>query len=106
MTRPRREPAVLGELLNTLAQRMKRVDLRLIDELRERWERDAEPLLAQHCRPERIDRDVLVISVPSGAFAQRVREDAPALLAIFSYLNERAPRSLRTELRSSKTPEI
>ncbi|MDE3008043.1 MAG: DUF721 domain-containing protein [Acidobacteriota bacterium] len=106
MAHARREPAPLNELLNTLAQRIKRVDLRLIDELRDRWQRDADPLLAQHCRPERIDRDVLVISVPSGAFAQRVREETPALLMIFSYLEERAPRSLRTELRSTKNPEI
>lgn len=96
MKTPRREPTPLRELLDTLAERIQRVDLRLIDELRERWRREADPVLAERCRLEHIDRGVLIISVPSGAFAQRVREETPAILAIFSYLGPGAPTSLRT----------
>jgi len=96
MRPPRREPTALSELLETLAGRIKRVDLRLIDELRERWRREADPALAQSCRPERIDRGVLIVSVPSGAFAERVREDSASLLTIYSYLGDAAPTSLRT----------
>lgn len=92
----RREPTALSELLETLAGRIKRVDLRLIDELRERWRHEVDPVLANSCRPERIDRGVLIVSVPSGAFGERVREESAALLAIYSYLGESAPTSLRT----------
>lgn len=96
MKPPRREPTALRELLDTLAGRIQRVDLRLIDELRVRWREGGDPVLAERCRPEYIDRGVLIISVPSGAFAERIREETPSLLALFSYLGPRAPTSLRT----------
>ena len=36
---------------------------------RERWPEVVDPVLAEHCRPEFIKSGVLVVSVPSGAFA-------------------------------------
>jgi len=91
-------PAKLGELLNTLAGRLRKVDLRDIDEIRRLWPSVVEPVIAEHCRPEFVKDGVLLVSVPSGAFAQRVMSDATTILEGFSSLGERAPRSLRTAL--------
>jgi hypothetical protein len=98
MSRRRDEPASLGEVLGVVAGRLKRVDLRLIDEVRQLWPTIVEPVLGEHCRPEFVKDGVLVVSVPSGAFAQRVNADAAAILAGFASLGERAPTSLRTVL--------
>jgi len=46
------QPATLGELLNTLAGRLRKVDLRDIDEIRNLWPNIVEPVIAEHCRPE------------------------------------------------------
>jgi predicted nucleic acid-binding Zn ribbon protein len=91
-------PAKLGELLNTLAGRLKKVDLRDIDEIRELWPRIVDPVIAEHCRPEFVKNGVLLVTVPSGAFAQRVMSDATAILEGFAPLAERAPTALRTVL--------
>ena len=91
-------PAKLGELLNTLAGRLRKVDLRDIDEIRNLWPTIVEPVIAQHCRPEFVKNGVLLVSVPSGAFAQRVMSDATTILSGFSSLGTRAPTSLRTVL--------
>jgi predicted nucleic acid-binding Zn ribbon protein len=91
-------PAKLGELLNTLAGRLRKVDLRDIDEIRTLWPRVVEPVIAEHCRPEFVKDGVLLVSVPSGAFAQRVMSDATTILEGFSSLGPRAPKSLRTVL--------
>ena len=95
----RDDPAApLGELLDTLAGRLRKVDLRLIDEVRAMWPTIVEPVLAQHCRPEFVKNGVLLVRVPSGAYAQRIQSDAVAILEGFSSLGERAPTSLRTVL--------
>jgi predicted nucleic acid-binding Zn ribbon protein len=91
-------PARLAELLDTLAGRLRKVDLRDIDEIRTMWPRIVEPVIAQHCRPEFVKNGVLLVSVPSGAFAQRVMSDATTILDGFSSLGARAPTSLRTVL--------
>jgi predicted nucleic acid-binding Zn ribbon protein len=91
-------PAPLGELLNTLAGRLRKVDLRDIDEIRTLWPQIVEPVIAEHCRPEFVKNGVLLVSVPSGAFAQRVMSDATTILEGFSSLGARAPKSLRTVL--------
>jgi predicted nucleic acid-binding Zn ribbon protein len=91
-------PKGLGELLNTMAGRLRKVDLRLIDEIREMWPRIVEPVIAEHCRPEFVKNGVLLVSVPSGAFAQRVTSQSTTILDGFSSLGERAPHALRTVL--------
>jgi len=88
----------LGDVLNTLAGRLRKVDLRLIDEIRELWPRVVDPVLAEHCRPEFIKNGTLVIGVPSGAYAQRVQLETANILAGFESLGTRAPTSLRTVL--------
>jgi predicted nucleic acid-binding Zn ribbon protein len=91
-------PAKLGDLLNTLAGRLRKVDLRDIDEIRELWPRIVDPVIAEHCRPEFVKNGVLLVTVPSGAFAQRVMSDATTIVEGFAPLGERAPTSLRTVL--------
>jgi predicted nucleic acid-binding Zn ribbon protein len=99
MKRRDEEPAALGELLNTLAGRLRRVDLRLIDEARALWPTVVDPVLAEHCRVELIKDGVLIVSVPSGAFAQRVVSQSPSILEGFLVLGTRAPTSLKTVLK-------
>ena len=98
MSRRDEQPATLGDLLNTLAGRLRKVDLRLIDEVRNLWPGVVEPVLAEHCRPEFVKNGVLLVSVPSGAFAQRVQADAASIIEGLAPLGERAPTSLRTVL--------
>ena len=99
MKRRDEEPAVLGELLDTLAGRLRRVDLRLIDEARTLWPTVVDVVIAEHCRVELIKDGVLIVSVPSGAFAQRVVSQSPSILEGFLVLGTRAPTSLKTVLK-------
>lgn len=97
--RPRDEPpANLADLLTTLAGRLRKVDLRLIDEVRNMWPDVVDATIAERCRPEFIKNGVLLVTVPSGAFAERVQRDAATILEGFASLGERAPTSLRTVL--------
>lgn len=89
-------PKELSELLDDVAGRLKKVDLRLIDEVRELWPRVVDPVLAEHCHPEFVKNGVLLVSVPSGAFAQRITQLTPSILEGFATLGDRAPTSLRT----------
>ncbi len=98
MRRRDEEPVPLGEVLNTVAGRLRRVDLRVIDEVRRLWPNVVDPALAQSCRPEMIKDGVLVVSVPSGAFAARIAHDATSIVEGFAVLGERAPHSVRTTL--------
>jgi predicted nucleic acid-binding Zn ribbon protein len=98
MSRRDDPPAKLGELLDTLAGRLRKVDLRDIDEIRELWPRIVDPVIAEHCRPEFVKNGVLLVTVPSGAFAQRVMSDAASIVEGFAPLGKRAPTSLRTVL--------
>jgi predicted nucleic acid-binding Zn ribbon protein len=97
----RDQPRVLGDLLNMLAGRLRKVDLRVIDDVRQLWPSVVDPVLAEHCRPEFIKNGVLLISVPSGAFAQRINSEREMILEGFSSLGEHAPTSLRTALTTS-----
>lgn len=100
MRRREEDPAPLGELLNALAGRLRRVDLRLIDDARRLWPTVVDPVLAEHCRVEFIKDGVLIVSVPSGAFAQRIVAESPTILKGFSSLGKSAPTTLRTVLKS------
>ena len=92
-------PSPLGELLNALAGRLRRVDLRVIDEARRIWPTVVDPVFAEHCRVEMIKDHVLIVSVPSGAFAQQIRLRETTILSGFSSLGESAPTSLKTVLK-------
>jgi predicted nucleic acid-binding Zn ribbon protein len=93
------QPAELSALLDTLAGRLRRVDLRLIDEARRLWPTVVGGALGEHCRVELIKDGVLIVSVPSGAFAQQIVAKSPTILRGFSSLGKSAPTSLRTVLR-------
>ncbi|MFI5035670.1 MAG: DUF721 domain-containing protein [Acidimicrobiales bacterium] len=97
--RRRDEPARLSDLLDQVAGRLRQVDLRLVDEVRRLWPSVVDPVLAEHCRPEFIKSGVLVVSVPSGAFAERLTRERTAILEGLGALGDAAPRALRTVLR-------
>ncbi|MGA2294422.1 MAG: DUF721 domain-containing protein [Acidimicrobiales bacterium] len=101
MSRHDDQPKGLAELLDVMAGRLRKVDLRLIDEIRTMWPSVVDPVIAEHCRPEFVKNGVLLVSVPSGAFAQRVSSDAAAIVAGFASLGGRAPTSVRTVLKDS-----
>ena len=98
MTRRDDPPRPLGELLNTVAGRLKKVDIRAIDEIRALWPNIVDSALAEHCRPEFVKNGVLLVTVPSGAFAQRIKLEHEAILDGFAALGDRAPTSIRTVL--------
>ena len=93
------QPAPLGELLNALAGRLRRGDLRLIDDARRLWPTVVDSVLAEHCRVEFIKDGVLIVSVPSGAFAQQIVAQSPSILKGFSSLGKGAPTTLKTVLK-------
>ena len=93
------QPAPLSDILDTLAGRLRRVDLRAIDEARRLWPTVVEPVIADHCRVEMIKDGVLIVSVPSGAFAQQIARQTSTILSGFSSLGTGAPTSLKTVLK-------
>jgi predicted nucleic acid-binding Zn ribbon protein len=93
------QPAELSELLDTLAGRLRRVDLRLIDRARALWPTVVDAPLGEHCRVELIKDGVLVVSVPSGAFAQQIMAKSMTILRGFSSLGKGAPTSVRTIIK-------
>lgn len=101
MTRHGDNPKPLSDLLNTMAGRLRKVDLRLIDEVRQLWPTIVDPVVAEHCRPEFVKNGVLLITVPSGAFAQRVMIDRDTILSGLAQLGDRAPTTLRTVLANT-----
>jgi len=92
-------PVELGDALNVLAGRLKKVDLRVIDEVRKIWPTVVDPVIAQHCEPQFIKNGVLLVSVPSGAFAQRVMSQSTTILEGCSVLGGLAPIALRTVIQ-------
>jgi predicted nucleic acid-binding Zn ribbon protein len=89
-------PEPLGDVLRNLASRVKKVDLNVIEEIRVIWPTLVEPVVAQMCQPEFVKNRVLVISVPSGAFAQQIALDQRTILEGLAPLKDRAPTSLKT----------
>jgi predicted nucleic acid-binding Zn ribbon protein len=85
--------------LGVLAGRLRKVDLASIDLVREIWSKEIDPVLAEHCHPDFIKNSVLVVSVPSGAFAQRVRAESPTILASFASMGANAPSAIKTVLK-------
>ena len=95
MRRKREEPAMLGDILNVVAGRLKRVDMRQIDQVRAIWHDSVDEPLRERCHPLFIKDGVLVVEVPSGAFAERIAQDAPRILVAFESLGGDAPHSIR-----------
>jgi predicted nucleic acid-binding Zn ribbon protein len=93
------QPETLSDLLNTLAGRLRRVDLRAIDDARRLWPTVVDSAIAEHCRVEMIKDGVLIVSVPSGAFAQQIAMQSTTILRGFSSLGTGAPTSLKTVLK-------
>jgi hypothetical protein len=101
MSRRNERIVPLSELLDVLASRLKKVDLRVIDDIQALWPTIVEPIVAQRCQPEMIKDGVLIVRVPSGAFAQRVISDTPLILNGFSVLGDKAPVSIKTRISES-----
>lgn len=95
------EPRPLADALDVLAGRLRRVDLRAVDGARELWPTVVDPVLAEHCRVEMIRDGVLVVAVPSGAFARRVADESRAILAGYAVLGAGAPTAVRCVVRGS-----
>ena len=93
MTRSFDGPQSLGDSLRALAARYRKVDLLVIDEIRARWPDVVGDTLAQRCVPEIMRERVLIVRVPSGAFAERLRMDEAAILSAYADLENRAPTS-------------
>lgn len=100
MSRRDDPPFRLADVLETVAGRLRKVDLRLIDEVRALWPTIVDPVLIEHCHPQFVKDGVLLVSVPSGAFAQRIASESTSILAGFQQLGDRAPTSIRTVLTS------
>jgi hypothetical protein len=98
MRRNRKEAVQLGEVLNVLAGRLRKVDLRVIDQLRELWPTIIDEVVAKECRPEFIKGETLVVSVPSGAYAERIRRDEKHIIEALAVLGKSAPVHIRTIL--------
>ena len=96
MGRSSDQPQHLADLLRTMAQRVKKVDLTLIEEIRQHWPTLVEANLATTCQPEFVKNGVLVISVPSGAFAQQILVERDVILSGLRILGDRAPTSVKT----------
>ena len=101
MSRYEDGPRALGESLRALAGRYKKVDLLVIDEIRDRWVDVVGEVLAQRCVPLLVRDGVLVIEVPSGAFAQRLRSEESRILEGLKELGERAPKGLRITVKTT-----
>jgi hypothetical protein len=89
------QPKTLGELLDVLASRVKKVDLRIIDEIRTLWPTVVDEALATRCVPELVKNGTLLVSVPSGAFSQRILQEHDDILTGLAVLGDRAPRRIR-----------
>jgi predicted nucleic acid-binding Zn ribbon protein len=96
MSRFSDQPEPLSELLNTVARRVKKVDLSIIERIRELWPTLVHDAVATRCQPEFVKNHVLVISVPSGAFAQQITLEQESILQGLAGLGDRAPTALRT----------
>ncbi len=92
-------PRPLGDLLRDLARTFRRADLGQVDQLRAIWRDHADAELADTCVPQGIESGSLVVSVPSGAHAERVRRQSAAILQWYAELGEGAPTRVVTRVR-------
>ncbi len=77
----RDEPQHIGDSLSSLAKRIRRVDLVRLEDVRRVWPEIVDPSLATRCVPVLIKGETLVVDVPSGLYAQRLREDSELIVS-------------------------
>ncbi len=82
MSRPRRDdgPQSLDASLDVLSSQLGLAESRGMARLFARWEEIVGPAVAGHVRPQRLDRDVLVVTVDHPAWATQVRHLGDDLL--------------------------
>lgn len=81
MTRRRDDgPRPLDESLSSLAKRVRHVNLTELESVRVVWGDVVSKVLADRCLPVLLKGGTLVVEVPSGAFAQRLREDSSEII--------------------------
>lgn len=77
--------------MREVAKTLGRADLGQVDELRRRWRERADPELATSCVPQSLEDGRLIVSVPTGAHAERVRRQGATILAWYADLGTQAP---------------
>ncbi len=93
------DPRRLGDVLREVAKTLGRSDLGQVDELRRRWLEHADPELVTSCVPQALEEGRLLVSVPTGAHAERVRRQSAAILAWYADLGAAAPTSVVPRIR-------
>ncbi len=77
--RPRREPALVGDLIEEVLGRIARADVAPMVRLHRQWEETAGQW-ADKCRPVALGDGVLTVEVRNGMDASMLRYDAETLL--------------------------
>ncbi len=95
MSTRRDAPGELGELLRAIAFRMRKIDVLAIEEIQRRWMELVGDMLARRTTPEAVKNRVLIVRVPSGAFAERLQMEERRIVNALSDLGDRAPTSLK-----------
>lgn len=95
----RKDATSLGEALKGVAGRLKKVNLDAFGLIRERWEEVVDPVVKGKCEPAFVKDGVLVVYVPSGAYAERLRQDETVLLREMATLGPHAPTGIRAVVR-------
>jgi predicted nucleic acid-binding Zn ribbon protein len=95
----RKDATSLGEALKGVAGRLKKVNLDSFGPIRERWNEVADPVVRDKCEPAFVKDGVLVVYVPSGAYAERLRQDEAILLRDMATLGAQAPTGIRAIVR-------
>ena len=95
----RQDPRRLGDVLREVAKTLGRADLGQVDELRSRWQAHADPELASSCVPQLLEEGRLIVSVPTGAHAERVRRQSAAILSWYADLGAQAPTTVVPRVR-------
>ncbi|NNN03849.1 MAG: DUF721 domain-containing protein [Acidimicrobiaceae bacterium] len=79
------------------------MDLSQLENIRSLWAEVVDPALAVRCIPVLLKGDTLVIEVPSGVYAQRLREDTEIILAEFSRRGVASVMNISPIVRESPT---
>ena len=95
MSRSLDGPRSLGETLRHLTNRYRRVDFFVIDEIKTRWSEIVGERLAASCVPTMVRDGALIVSVPSGAFSERLKMQERTILDQLADLGDAAPTSLQ-----------
>lgn len=99
-----REPRPLSDALRTVVHRFARVDLPVMETIHERWTSLVGEEVGRRCRPQIVKDGVLIVAVPSGAYAERLTRDAPDILDALADLGSHCPREIRAVIQSVPRP--